>query len=144
MSDPVNMYGMVEDKQALGDLLPKHNKVRRNTIMKKRFFLAAMLSICIMLFVSVSAVNAAVGWYDDCIVGGVGAANDGLGLIYLSGGTPAIPAKWYRVGISVTTANQMMATGMTALSTGGTVGVAVDPNVGTNPVIQTIIVNKAP
>lgn len=112
--------------------------------MKKRFFGAAMLSIGIMLIVSVNTGSAAVGWYDQCVVSGVGAATDGLGLVRLSGGTSALPTKWYRVGINTTTANQMMATALTAMSMGATVGVAVDPNTGDNPVIQSFVVNPAP
>jgi hypothetical protein len=114
------------------------HKIRRNTIMKKRFVLAGLLSICILFSVAVSSGNAAVGWYEQCVVVAVG-SQSGLGLVRLKGGVSSLPENWYQLGTNTTEANQGLAVALTALSTGGTVGVAVDPAVGFNPVITAIV-----
>lgn len=94
--------------------------------MKKRFILAAVLSICILFSVAVNPVNAELGWYVDCVVGGVG-TQGGTGLIYISNGGPNnLPAAWYSMGTNTTEVNQHMATALTALSTGGKVAVLVN------------------
>ena len=96
-------------------------------MMKKRFFLAAVLSICILLSVSVSPANAAVSWYANCVVGGAG-SQGGVGLVYVSnGGTSSLPVGWYSMGTNTTEANQGLATALTAVSTGGTATILVDP-----------------
>ena len=95
--------------------------------MKKRLFLAAMLSICILLSVSVNPANAALAWYSNCVVGGAG-AQGGVGLVYVSnGGTNNLPVGWYSMGNNTTEANQGLATALTAVSTGATATILVDP-----------------
>jgi hypothetical protein len=94
--------------------------------MKKRFFLTAMLTLCILLAVSVNSLNAAAAWYANCVVGGAG-AQGGVGLVYVSnGGTNNLPVGWYSMGTNTTEANQGLATALTAISTGGVVSVLVD------------------
>jgi hypothetical protein len=121
MSDPMNMYAMVYDKQALGDILPKHNQ-RRNLVMKmkKRFFLAAVLSICILFSVSVNSANAA--WYDQCTVNMTGSL-DGSGYVNLVCTAPTLAVAWYPIGRNTTEANQGIAVSLTAISTGAKVGI---------------------
>jgi hypothetical protein len=95
--------------------------------MKKRFFLAAMLSICILFTVSVNPANAAVSWYSNCVIGGAG-AQGGVGLVYVSnGGTNNLPVGWYSMGNNTAEANQGLATALTAVSTGATATILVDP-----------------
>ena len=106
--------------------LVKVVKKRRNKIMKKRFILAAVLSICILFSVAVNPANAALAWYSNCVVGGAG-AQGGVGLVYVSnGGAENLPVGWYSMGANTTEANQGLATALTAVSIGGTVSVLVD------------------
>ena len=97
--------------------------------MKKRFFLAALLSICILFSVSVNPANAALQWYENCTVGAVG-TQGGIGLVNVSGGDINLPNLWYSMGANTTEANQSLAVALTALSTGGKVTVLVDINDG--------------
>ena len=53
--------------------------------MKKRFFLITVFVICILFSASVNSVNAAEGWYEGCVVQGVGSQGS-LGLVLVSGG----------------------------------------------------------
>ena len=108
--------------------------------MKKRYCFSVALFILILLSVSVNNANAAALWYDKCTVLSVGTATNGQSLIYLSGGTPVIPTKYYTLGVDAATSNRELAVALTALTMGATVGVAVDVAVGTEPVIQTIVV----
>jgi hypothetical protein len=114
---------------------------RRITIMKKRFLLVVVSSICILFSLAVDSVNAQYVWYSGCTVQASG-SQDGLGLVNLKGGTPALPEGWYTIGRDTTEANQGMATALTAYSTGGTVGVSVDLGITVlgYPVIRAIVV----
>jgi hypothetical protein len=110
--------------------------------MKKRLLLVAMLSICILLSASVTTVNAAASWYDQCVVSTVCSYNGGTGLVYLSGGPQNLPAQYYTLGRNVTESNQFMAVALTAITLGAKVGVTVDPlPLNTNPVIQVMVVS---
>jgi len=95
--------------------------------MKKRFFLVAMLSIVILLSVSINPANAALQWYNNCVVGAVG-SQSGIPLIYASGGDQSLPANYYSLGsgTSATEMNQFMATALTAISTGAKIQILVD------------------
>ena len=97
--------------------------------MKKRLFLIAVFVICILFSASVNSVNAAEGWYEGCVVQGVGSQGS-LGIVLVSGGPSNLPFKWYALGENATEANQGMAVALTALSTGGTISVRVDPDDG--------------
>jgi hypothetical protein len=98
--------------------------------MKKSFLLAAALSICILFSVAVNSGNAAVSWYSNCVVGGAG-TQGGVGLVYVStggsNGTSTLPVGWYSMGANTTEANQGLATALTAVSTGATATILVDP-----------------
>jgi hypothetical protein len=111
-------------------------------MMKKRLFLVAVLSIFFLFSVSVNSVNATEGWYEQCVVQGVG-SQSGLGLVLVSGGTNNLPFKWYALGTNTTEANQGMAVALTAIQTGGTVSLRVDPNDESHfwPIIKAIAVN---
>jgi hypothetical protein len=110
--------------------------------MKKRFVLAGMLSFCILFVVSVSSVNAARGWYANCVVTGVATDVGGNTYVNLSGGVSSLPAKWYTVGTDDVTKNRSLATCLTAISMGATMSVDTDPAAGTNPLIYSITVGN--
>lgn len=110
--------------------------------MKKKYVWAAMLSICVLVSVSVNPAGAALSWYENCVVGGAG-AQGGVGLVYVSnGGISNLPVGWYSMGENTVQANQGLATALTAISTGGTVTILVDPSDGRFwPLIKGILVS---
>jgi hypothetical protein len=96
-----------------------------NTIMKKRFFVVAMLFICILFSVSASKANAAEGWYDCNIVQiGSGWGYVSLSLTDVNG---AFSVKWFYMLGSSDIGKQMLATALTTVSMGQRALIYADP-----------------
>jgi hypothetical protein len=84
--------------------------------MKKRFLLAAALSICILFSVSVSKGNAAETWYDCNIVNiGSGWGYVALSLTDING---AFQNTYFYMSGSTDIGKQMLATALTTVSMG--------------------------
>jgi hypothetical protein len=92
---------------------------------KKTFFLAVVLSICILFSVSVNKVNAAEGWYDCNIVQiGSGWGYVALSLTDVNG---AFSAKWFYMSGSSDVGKQMLATALTTVSLAKRTLIYADP-----------------
>lgn len=93
--------------------------------MKKMFLLAGGLSICILLSVSVSKVNAAETFYN-CNIINIG-SGWGYFMIELTDNGGAFNNKWFYVLGNTDNGKQMLATALTARSLATTALIYADP-----------------
>ena len=95
--------------------------------MKKRFFLVAVLSICILFSVSVSKVNAAETFYN-CNIIHIG-SGWGYVMLELTDAGGAFSNRWFYVLGSTDVGKQMLATALTTVTLGKQALIYADPNV---------------